>query len=366
MAFVHERKAWPAFRWDGPSLSKPLAAVHEGQAALFAQMERLGFPQRSAATLKNLTDDVVKSSAIEGEKLDDGAVRSSLARRLGIDIGALKPADLHIDGVVEMMLDAVQNHAVPLSPERLYSWHGALFPTGRSGLRKITIGAWRKDRTGPMQVVSGPEGRQRVHYQAPPAAKIAREMKAFLQWFNSYDGTDLVLRAAIAHVWFVTIHPFEDGNGRIARAIADMALARAEASTQRFYSMSAQIQAERKAYYEMLETTQKGDLDITPWLGWFLGCLGRAIAGADTALSAVLAKANFWDRHAGEAFNDRQRTVLNRLLDGFEGNLTSSKYAKLAKTSQDTAGRDITDLVSRGILAKDAAGGRSTSYSLVG
>jgi len=365
-SYIHEHKDWPHFTWDQAAVARPLGAVHAQQAGLFARMERFGFSGRLEASLSSLTSDVVQSSAIEGERLDPATVRSSLARRLGVDIGALKPADRHVEGVVEIMLDATQNYSATLTPERLFGWQAALFPTGRSGLRKITIGAWRKDRTGPMQVVSGPEGRERVHYEAPTASRIAREMKAFLAWFNTYDGTDPLIRAGIAHFWFVTIHPFEDGNGRIARALCDMALSRAEKSSQRFYSMSAEIQTERKAYYDVLEAAQKGSLDITAWLVWFLNCLARAMAGAEAALSTVTAKAEFWLHHDGETFSERQRLVLNRLLDGFEGKLTSTKYAKLAKTSQDTAARDIADLVSRGILSKDAAGGRSTGYGLVG
>jgi Fic family protein len=327
-------------------------------------MEALGFPLRNEAMLQTLTQDVVKSSEIEGEILDREQVRSSIARRLGIEIGALTPADRDVEGIVEMMLDATQNYDEPLTEERLFSWHAALFPTGRSGMHKITIGAWRNDSSGPMQVVSGPVGKERVHYEAPPAAKLPDEMKAFLDWFETKDDTDPVLRAAIAHLWFVTIHPFEDGNGRIARAIADMALARSDHSPQRFYSMSAQIRQERNAYYDMLEATQKGDLDITPWLAWFLACLDRALDGAENTLADVFRKAEFWKTHAGAAFNDRQRDMLNRLLDGFEGKLTTSKYATIEKTSPDTALRDITDLVERGILTKDEGGGRSTSYLL--
>lgn len=364
--YIHARKDWPKFSWDQAALMRPLSAVHAQQAELFARMERFGLSGRMEASLSSLTDDVMQSSAIEGERLDRATVRSSLARRLGVDIGALIPADRHVEGVVAMMLDATQNHSAPLTAERLFGWQAALFPTGRYGLRKITVGAWRKDRTGPMPVVSGPEGRERVHYEAPAAARVPQEMKAFLAWFNTYDGTDPIIRAGIAHFWFVTIHPFEDGNGRIARALCDMALSRAEKSTQRFYSMSAEIQAERKAYYDVLEASQKGSLDITAWLVWFLNCLGRAMGGAQAALSTVTAKAAFWQRHEGESFSERQRLVLNRLLDGFEGKLTSSRYAKLAKISQDTAARDIADLVARGILTKDAAGGRSTGYALVG
>ncbi len=292
-------------------------------------------------------------------------MRSSLARRLGVEIGALTPADRYVEGVVEMILDATERFDAPLTAARLFGWHAALFPTGRSGTKKITVGAWRAADAEPMQVVSGPVGREHVHFEAPVAAKLDYEVKAFLNWFNGdADAADPVLKAGIAHLWFVTIHPFEDGNGRIARAIADQQLARSEKTAQRFYSMSAQIRQERNAYYDILESTQKGDLDITPWLQWFLACLGRAFDGAETILRSVLQKAKFWELHAGQSFNDRQRTVINRLLDGFEGKLTSSKWATLAKCSQDTASRDIDDLLERSILLKDAAGGRSTSYSL--
>jgi Fic family protein len=327
-------------------------------------METLGFPLRAEAVLQTLTEDVIKSSEIEGEKLDRDQVRSSIARRLGLDIGGLTPADRNVEGVVEMMLDATQGYDRPLTARRLFDWHAALFPTGRSGMTKIRVGAWRDDKTGPMQVVSGAVGKERVHYEAPAAEDLRFEMKRFLDWFEEDRSTDLVLKAGVAHLWFVTIHPFDDGNGRMARAIADMVLARSERSPQRFYSMSAQIRQERKAYYDILEATQKGDLDITRWLEWFLDCLGRAFTRAETTLEAVLKKARFWDRHAGAAFNDRQRKIVNQLLNGFEGKLTSSKWAKLAKCSQDTALRDIEDLVRKGVLEKDAAGGRSTSYSL--
>jgi Fic family protein len=327
-------------------------------------MEALGFKLRAEAALETLTEEVVKSSQIEGEVLDVDQVRSSIARRLGMDIGALTPADRNVEGVVEMMLDATQDFRKPLTADRLVSWHAALFPTGRSGMAKITVGAWREDSSGPMQVVSGSVGREQVHYQAPTAERLDREMRGFLDWFVNGDPSDLVLKAAVAHLWFVTIHPFDDGNGRIARAIADLMLARSEESAQRFYSMSAQIQRERKFYYEILEKTQKGDLDITPWLEWFLGCLDRAFDGAEAILATILLKARFWDLHAGESFNDRQRIMVNMLLNKFEGKLTSSKWAKIAKCSQDTALRDIDDLVNRGILTKDAGGGRSTSYSL--
>ncbi len=362
--YIHELKGWPKFRWGQDRLAEQLAAVRHRQGRLIGRMESLGFGLRAEAMLQTLTEDVTKSSEIEGEKLDREQVRSSIARRLGMDVGALTPADRNVEGVVEMMLDATQKFSAPLTTRRLFDWHASLFPTGRSGMTRIRTGAWRDDKSGPMQVVSGPMGNERIHYEAPAARRVNREMREFLAWFNGKESTDAVLKAGIAHLWFVTIHPFDDGNGRIARAIADMALARSEDSPQRFYSMSAQIRVERKAYYDVLEATQKDDLDITEWLEWFLGCLGRAIDGARTILAAVLKKARFWETHAGEQFNERQRKVLNRLLDGFEGKLTSSKWAVLGKSSQDTASRDIDDLVKRGILIKDAAGGRSTSYSL--
>jgi Fic family protein len=347
------------------SLAGRLAAVRHKQGRLIGRMERLGFNLRAEATLQTLTEEIIKSSEIEGEILDRNQVRSSIARRLGMDIGALTPADRNVEGVVEMMLDATEKYADALNTERLFAWHAAVFPTGRSGMTKIVVGAWRTEQSGPMQVVSGPIGRERVHYEAPAADRLENEMSAFLDWFNaSRNGTDPVLKAGIAHLWFVTIHPFEDGNGRIARAIADLALARSENSAQRFYSMSAQIRKERNAYYDILEQTQKGGLDITDWLLWFLDGLDRAFDDAESILANVLHKARFWELHAGASFNDRQRLVINRLLDGFEGKLTSSKWATLAKVSQATAARDIDDLIALGVLQKDAAGGRSTSYSL--
>jgi len=327
-------------------------------------MQAVGFPLREEAVLKTLTEDVLKSSEIEGEILDRDRVRSSIARRLGIDAGALPPADRNVEGVVEMMLDATQRFDQPLSAARLFGWHGALFPTGRSGLGKVKVAQWRDEESGSMRVVSGAYGREKIHYEAPVADRLDNEMQGFLTWFNLEDKLDPVIKAALAHLWFVTIHPFDDGNGRIARAIADMSLARSEASPQRFYSMSAQIQLERSAYYDMLEATQKGDLDITRWLEWFLACLDRAFDGAEKVLLSVFRKAEFWKVHAATSLNDRQRNILNRMLDGFEGKLTSSKWAKIEKCSADTALRDINELVVHGILARDKAGGRSTSYSL--
>jgi len=362
--YIHQLPDWPRFHWDQEAIAAPLAAIRHKQGRLLGRMEALGFSLRQEAELQTLTLDVLKTSEIEGENLNAQQVRSSIARRLGMDIAGAVPADRNVEGVVEMMLDATQNFDKPLTAERLFGWHAALFPTGRSGMRRITAGAWRDHAKGPMQVVSGPMRRQSVHYEAPPAQLLDAEMTKFIEWVNPPDGIDPVLKSAIAHFWFVAIHPFDDGNGRIARAIADWILARSEKSSQRFYSMSAQIRLERNAYYDILETTQKATLDITAWLQWFIGCLSRALDGTDSTLAAVLRKARFWETYAGAAINERQRLVLNKLLDGFEGKLTSSKWAKLTKCSQDTAYRDIQDLIEQGILVKNAAGGRSTSYSL--
>ena len=364
MVYIHERPEWPEFEWSSEKLADRPAEVRHKQGRLLGRMESLGFGLKAEASLQTLTEEVVKSSEIEGEILDRNQVRSSIARRLGMDIGALTPADRNVEGVVEMMLDAIQKYDQPVTAERLFGWHAALFPTGRSGMLKIVVGGWRTEQSGAMQVVSGPDGREHVHFEAPAAKRLENEMKGFLAWFNADQGPDPVIKAAVAHLWFVTIHPFEDGNGRIARAIADLALARSEHSAQRFYSMSAQIRRERKAYYDILEKTQRGTLDITAWLEWFLDCLDRAFDSAEAIIGNVLQKAAFWERHGASALNDRQRLILNRLLDGFEGKLTSSKWAKIAKVSQATAARDIDDLIKRHILQKDAAGGRSTSYSL--
>lgn len=362
--YIHQLDQWPRFTWDSEAISERLAAVSRRQGRLVGRMEALGFALREEAVLRTLTQDVIKSSEIEGEVLDSDQVRSSIARRLGMDIGALTPADRNVEGVVEMMLDATQNYDKPLTETRLLGWHAALFPTGYSGLHKIIAGGWRDDRNGPMQVVSGLIGREKVHYEAVAAPEAPDAVAAFLAWFNDRPAIDPVLVAAISHLWFVTIHPFEDGNGRAARAIADMALARSEGSRQRFYSMSAQIRLERIAYYDRLERTQRGDLDITGWITWFLACLDRAFDGAEDTLAAVLLKGEYWETHATQAINERQRRIVNALLDGFEGRLTSTKYAKITQCSQDTASRDINDLMAKGMLVKDAAGGRSTSYSL--
>ena len=362
--YIHELDTWPRLHWRAETIAAPLASVRDRQTRLIRHMEALGFNLQQEAVLQTLTADVLKSSEIEGEKLDAAQVRSSVARRLGMDIGALKPADRNVEGVVEMMLDATRHYDRPLTAERLFAWHASLFPTGRSGMSAIKVGGWRDDKTGPMQVVSGPMGKELVHFEAPKAGLLDREMKSFLDWFEGDKPIDQVLAAGLAHLWFVTIHPFDDGNGRIARAIADMALARSEHSPQRFYSMSAQIRQERNDYYDILERTQKGTMDVTPWMEWFLVCLGRAIDGAQVTLGTVLGKARFWERIKGVQLNDRQRLVINRLLDGFEGKLTTSKYAKVAKCSQDTAHRDILALVDEGVLVRNPEGGRSTSYSL--
>jgi Fic family protein len=364
--YIHQLADWPKFHSDQEALAGPLAEIRHRQGRLLGRMESLGFALQKEAELETLTLDVLKSSEIEGEKLDAGQVRSSIARRLGIETAGTVAAERDVEGVVEMMLDATQNYGTALSDDRLFGWHAALFPTGRSGMRKIIVGAWRSDSDGPMQVVSGPVGKEKVHYEAPAAALVPKEMSAFLAWANdTADKTDTVLRAALAHLWFVTIHPFDDGNGRIARAIADWVLARSENSPQRFYSMSAQIRQERNDYYDILEKTQKGTLDVTPWMEWFLACLGRAFEGTEVTLGAVLRKARFWEKHARAPVNDRQRDIVNRLLDGFEGKLTTTKWAKIEKCSHATALRDIQNLIDLGMLQKDPGGGRSTSYSLV-
>lgn len=362
--YIHELPNWPTFQWDADRLAAPLAAARHLQGRLVGRMEALGFKVKEEAVLLALTEDVLKSSDIEGETLDADQVRSSVARRLGLDIGGLKPADRHVEGIVDMMLDATQRYEQSLTDARLFGWHAALFPIGRSGMNRVTVGAWRDDRVAPMQVVSGPVGRERVHFEAPAAARLPDEMRCFLDWFNGDASIEPVLKAALAHLWFVTIHPFDDGNGRIARAMADMLLARSEASAQRFYSMSAQIREERADYYRILEQTQQGTMDVTPWMAWFLACLTRAIEGAQTGLAGVIAKSRHWEKLRDVALNERQRLVIGKLIEGFEGKLTTSKWAALTKSSQDTALRDIQQLVERGVLVRTAAGGRSTSYAL--
>ena len=362
--YIHKLKKWPELVWNQQKLAQPSAEIRHRQGRLMGRMESLGFFLRAEAMLQTLTLDVIKSNEIEGEILNPDQVRSSIARRLGMDVSGLVPSDRNVEGVVEMMLDATQRFSDPLTEERLFGWHSSLFPTGRSGMYKITAGAWRNGNNGPMQVVSGAMGRERIHFQPPDVTVVGKEMSLFLDWFNTKNDIDPVLKAGIAHLWFVTIHPFDDGNGRIARTIADMQLARSDGSTQRFYSMSAQIRLERSEYYNMLESTQKGTLDITEWLKWFLECLGRAFNETEVTLNAVFKKARFWDTNRSKTLNDRQRLMINKLLDGFEGKLTSSKWAKITKCSADTALRDIQDLIEKNILGKENAGGRSTSYYL--
>lgn len=365
MAFyIHQRGDWPNFVWDSQLLFPALGRVRNMQGKLAGAMSTLGFVGQQEAFLEAITQDVLKTSEIEGDFLHPEQVRSSVARHLGMDIAGLVPSDRHVDGVVEMMLDATRNYKNPLNTERLFGWHTGLFPTGRSGLYKIRAGQWRNDENGPMQVISGGIGKEYVHFQAPDAHRLEKEMQSFLDWFNAEQTFDPVLKAGIAHLWFITIHPFDDGNGRIARAIADLQLAKAESTPQRFYSVSAQVRLQSKEYYQILESTQRGDLDINEWLAWFLNCLEKALFAAESALDRVLKKARFWDHHASTVFNVRQTLILNKLLGDFEGKLTSSKWAKMTNSSPDTALRDIQDLINKGVLQKEDAGGRSTGYLL--
>ncbi|WP_322091822.1 Fic family protein [Paraburkholderia bannensis] len=362
--YIWQAGDWPQWRFDMTALAGPMAEASRAQGVLLGRLADVGMRLRDQASLAALTEDVLKTSEIEGERLNVASVRSSIARRLGVDIGALAPVDRHVEGVVAMVLDATANHRLPVTRERLFGWHAALFPTGYAGLSRITVGAWRDDATGPMQVVSGPIGRQRVHFEAPPAPLLDVQLQRFLDWINQPTSMPPLIKAGLAHLWFVTLHPFDDGNGRIARAIGDLLLSRADGGTQRFYSLSAQIQRERKAYYEILERTQKGSMDVTQWLAWFLDTLHRAVDHAQLTLDSVLVKARFWHQWADTPFNERQAKLLNKLLDGFDGKLTSGKWAAIAKCSSDTALRDINDLVARGMLRKAEGGGRSTSYEL--
>lgn len=364
MPYIHQLPDWPNFRCDMERLAAPLAAVRHKQGLLAGHMGALGFALREEANLETLTADVVKSSAIEGERLDREQVRSSLARRLGLDAGGVLAENRHVEGVVEMMLDATRNFAVPLTEERLFGWHAALFPTGYTGLRRIRTGGWRTAESGPMHVLSGPIGKETVHFQAPDAERLAGEMRAFLRWFNAPVETDPVLKAGMAHLYLVTIHPFEDGNGRIARAITDMALARADGLAERFYSMSSRIEKERSAYYTVLERAQKSGLDVTDWLAWFIDCLDHALDDAKQGLDTVLFKSRVWEKANQFPLNHRQRKVIGKLVEAFEGKLTTAKYAKLTKTSHDTALRDIRELIHFGLLQQGEAGGRSAHYIL--
>lgn len=362
--YIYQDTAWSDFFWDNKSLLIPLGEVRNLQGKLIGKMEAIGFSLREEAMLETLTIDVIKSSSIEGENLDNNQVRSSIARRLGMDISGLIPSDRNIDGVVEMMLDATQKYDQPLTKERLCNWHAALFPTGRSGMHKIIVADWRKDKNGPMQVVSGPLGKEKVHYKAPSSELIDNEMNRFMEWFNNNNDIEPVIKSGIAHLWFVTIHPFDDGNGRIARAIADMQLARSDKTNQRFYSMSAYIERHKKLYYTILEKTQKGSLDVTNWLQWYLECLIGALKATDETLAKILTKAKFWEKNAATIFNERQKIMINKLLDDFFGKLNTSKWAKITKCSQDTALRDIQDLITKEILLQEPGGGRSTAYVL--
>jgi Fic family protein len=363
--YIYEHTDWPNFTWDNSSILPLLATVRNLQGKLIGKMENLGFDLNNESNLETLTLDVVKSSEIEGENLDSEQVRSSIARRLGMDISGLATSDRNVEGMVDMMMDAIQNYTKPLSSERLFDWHSALFPTGKSGMYRISVGDWRNDATGPMQVISGPSGKVSVHFLAADARFIPQEMEEFINWFNTNDDLEPVIKAGIAHLWFVTIHPFDDGNGRIARALTDMLLVRSDGSQRRFYSLSAQIRLERKGYYEILESVQNDDLDITQWLLWFLNCLLNALNSSDNILAQVFKKAQFWKQNSSTELNTRQRLMINKLLNGFEGNLTTSKWAKITKCSQDTALRDIQDLISKNILRKTLSGGRSTNYEII-
>lgn len=362
--YIHQQPHWPAFHWNDSKVNELLSSVRFEQGHLLGRMASLGVSLRKDAVLQVLTQDALKTSEIEGEMLDITQVRSSFARQLGLTFDGMKPSSKDVDGLVSLLLDATSAFQAPLTKARLFEWHERLFPQAGTPFYRINVGSWRNESSGPMQVISGPIGREKVHFEAPAAKRLPAEMKKFIQWFNQVDGVDLVLKSAIAHFWFVTIHPFDDGNGRIARALADLLLARSEQSTQRFYSMSAQIQRERSTYYAVLESTQKGGLDITAWVVWYLQSLKLAIQASVTLLERVIAKAEFWKKHEGEAFNERQRKVLNRLFDGFNGHLTTTKWAKLTRCSQDTALRDINELVHRAILQKADSGGRSTHYGL--
>ncbi len=364
--YIYEQPDWPNFTWNKEEILSLVSTIGHRQGRLIGRMESLGFGFQTEASLESMTLEVLKSNEIEGEILDKDEVRSSIARKLGLDLAGLVHSDRHVDGVVEVMLDATQHFRDELTSERLFAWHAALFPTGRTGMQKIVVGKWRNNSPDdPMQVVSGPMGKERVHFKAPDSTRVENEMNQFLNWFNSDTEANALVKAAIAHLWFVTIHPFDDGNGRLARTITDMLLTRADGIPQRFYSISAQILIERKGYYDILEKTQSGPTDITAWLTWFLECLDRALTSSENRLLKIIYKAKYWDKLKDQRLNERQHKMINKLLDEFEGKLTSSKWAKICKCSQDTASRDIQDLMTKGVLEKEAAGGRSTSYTLV-
>ena len=362
--YIHEKDNWTEFTWNEKLISKELAETRNLQGRLLGKMESLGFDQQDEAVLNTLTLEIVKSSEIEGEILDLEQVRSSVAKRLGIELAGAIESERHIDGIVEMMLDATQRYGLPITKDRLFGWHSLLFPTGWSNMYKITVADWRKDSTGPMQVVSGAMGKEKVHFEAPNSERIDSEIETLIDWIESENEIDPVLKSAIAHLWFITIHPFEDGNGRITRALTEMLLARSDRSVKRFYSMSSQIRIQRKQYYEILEKTQKGTSEITDWILWFLECLKNSFESTSELLSKILIKAEFWKINSKTILNKRQQKMLNKLLDGFEGKLTTSKWGKICKCSQDTALRDIQDLIKKDILEKEKSGGRSTNYEL--
>ena len=362
--YIHEKDNWTDFTWNEKLISKELAETRNLQGRLLGKMESLGFDQQDEAVLNTLTLEIVKSSEIEGEILDLEQVRSSIARRLGIELAGAIESERHIDGIVEMMLDATQRYDLPITKDRLFGWHSVLFPTGWSNMYKITVADWRKDSTGPMQVVSGAMGKEKVHFEAPSSERIDSEIKTLIHWIESENEIDPVLKSSIAYLWFITIHPFEDGNGRITRALTEMLLARSDKSVKRFYSMSSQIRIQRKQYYEILEKTQKGTSEITDWILWFLECLKNSFESTSELLSKILIKAEFWKINSKTILNERQQKMLNKLLDGFEGKLTTSKWGKICKCSQDTALRDVQDLIKKDMLRKEKSGGRSTNYKL--
>jgi Fic family protein len=362
--YIYQKQGWPNFTWKQESLLDLLSAVRNKQGRIMGRMEGFGFTDQSKAMLENLTTDIVKTSSIEGEILNANEVRSSIAKRLGIAINESVPAGRNVEGIVEIIVDACNQFDKPLTKERLCNWHAALFPLGKSGMHNITAGNWRKDDKGPVQVVSGAMGKEKIHYEAPASELVENEMNRFIFWFNNEQTIDPVLKAGVAHFWFITIHPFDDGNGRIARVLADMQLARSDNSTLRFYSMSAQIREQRKGYYDMLEKSQQGTMDITAWIKWFLQCLLDALHATDDVLAIVMQKAKFWQQHKGSKLNTRQHKMLYKLWDGFEGKLNTSKWAKINNCSADTALRDIQTLIQMNILIKEEAGGRSTNYVL--
>ena len=362
--YIHQSKNWPNFKWDNDTLLPYVSMVRNLQGRVIGRRESIGFELREEDVLETLTEDIVKSSEIEGELLNPEEVRSAVAKRLGMDISGLPDASRDVEGVVDMILDATQKYEDPLTKDRMCGWHAALFPTGRSGMYKITVGDWRGDEKGPMQVVSGPIGREKVHYTAPEAPRLEEEMNRFMEWFNTDKSMEPVMKSAVAHLWFVSIHPFDDGNGRIARAIADTQLARADRTKQRFYSMSAQLMKSRKEYYDVLESTQKGSMDISQWLVWYFERLTEALEACNETLSKILIKAKFWELHNTTQLNERQVEMINKLQGNFFGKLHSSKWAKMTKVHRDTARRDIQDLIEKGVLSDSGEGGRSTNYIL--